>query len=385
MRITDIEALHLRIPDVGEICDGTQDALLVRVHTDVGLIGLGQGEGAPHAIMAAIDAPISNSIGRGLREAAVGEDPREVERVTRKLLAAGAYVGTQAGAGLAAVCAVEMALWDLLGKATGLPLYVLLGGAHRKRVPAYASTLFPEADESDPVRVVTEKASRIRERGFRAMKFGFGRFGRDPTTDVAMVRALRLEAGSDGAVMVDAGLCWHNAADAIEAARQLEDFHPYWIEDPFARPSIEACRRLASAVPTRIAVGVRSAQQAREMITHGNVSVVQADVGSVGVSACKQIGLGAVEVGGTYVPHCYGTGVIQAATLHLLASLPYDSWLELPFEASVLSRDLLTEPVDAVDGMVGVPQAPGLGIELNEDVVERYLVERSAPDSTGVA
>jgi L-rhamnonate dehydratase len=98
MRITDIEALHLRIPDVGEICDGTQDALLVRVHTDVGLVGLGQGEGAPHAIMAAIDAPISNPIGRGLREAAVGEDPREVERVTRKLLAAGAYVGTQAGA-----------------------------------------------------------------------------------------------------------------------------------------------------------------------------------------------------------------------------------------------------------------------------------------------
>jgi L-alanine-DL-glutamate epimerase-like enolase superfamily enzyme len=105
----------------------------------------------------------------------------------------------------------------------------------------------------------------------------------------------------------------------------------------------------------------------------------------VEVSARKQIGLGAVEVGGTYVPHYYGSGVIQAATLHLLASLPYDSWFELRFEASVLRRYLLTEPIDVLDGTVGVPKAPILGIELTDDVVERYLVERSARDSVEVA
>jgi D-galactarolactone cycloisomerase len=108
---------------------------------------------------------------------------------------------------------------------------------------------------------------------------------------------------------------------------------------------------------------------------------VQADAGGVGIAACKQIGLAAAEVGGHYVPHCYGTGVLQAATLHMLAALPFESWLEFPFEASPLSRDVLTERFEPIGGYVSVLDRPGLGVELAETVVARFLVGRSTATS----
>ena len=143
---------------------------------------------------AVFDAPLSNSIGRGLRDLLIGEDPLQIEPLWQRMMDGTLYLGTS-GVRLTAISGAEMALWDIAGKASGRPVHELLGGAFHRRLRAYASVLFP--DDPDDVEQVRENASRLRDAGFTAMKFGWGGFGRDRKQDVALVRAAREGAGAD--------------------------------------------------------------------------------------------------------------------------------------------------------------------------------------------
>src|SRR4051794_14056132 len=185
MKITKVEAIHLRLPDVNERCDGSQETLVVKVHTDAGLVGVGEVDSSSVVARAIIDAPLSHKICRGLAECVVGQDPFEIERLVHRMYEGSLFFGRQ-GAAIQAMSGVEIALWDIVGRATGRPVYQLLGGGFRKTFRAYASILFGDTPAE------TEGVGRaLAARGFRAVKFGWGPMGQGEDSDIAHVRAAR--------------------------------------------------------------------------------------------------------------------------------------------------------------------------------------------------
>src|SRR5256886_6734846 len=214
MKITKVEALHLRLPNVNERCDGSQEELAVKVHPDAGIVGVGEVDSSSLVAKAIIEAPLSHKICRGLAECVVGQDPFEIDRLIHRMYEGTIFFGRQ-GLAVQAMSGVEIALWDLFGKATGRPAYQLLGGGFRKKFKAYASILFGDTPAE------TERtARRLAAQGFRAVKFGWGPMGQGEDSDIAHVKAARQGIGPDGELMIDAGLCW----DAAPATRRGPPF-----------------------------------------------------------------------------------------------------------------------------------------------------------------
>src|SRR5262249_23008853 len=202
MKITRVEAIHLRLPDVNERCDGSQETLVVKVHTDANLVGIGEVDSSALVAKAIIDAPLSHKICRGLAQCVLGEDPFEIEKLIHRMYEGSIFFGRQ-GAAIPAMGGVEIALWDLVGKATKRPVYQLLGGGFRKTFRAYASILFGDTPAE------TERIGRqLVEQGYRAVKFGWGPMGQSEESDIAHIRAARQGVGADVDLMIDAGLGW---------------------------------------------------------------------------------------------------------------------------------------------------------------------------------
>src|SRR5499427_2295267 len=197
MKITRVEPIHLRLPNVNERCDGSQETLVVRVHTDAGLVGVGEADSSSHVARAIIEAPLSHKICRGLAECVLGQDPFEIDRLVHRMYEGSIFFGRQ-GAVIQAMSGVEIALWDIVGKATGRPVYQFLGGGFRKKFRAYASILFGDTPAQ------TERiGAGLVEQGFRAVKFGWGPMGQSESSDIAHVRAARKGIGADTELMVD--------------------------------------------------------------------------------------------------------------------------------------------------------------------------------------
>jgi L-alanine-DL-glutamate epimerase-like enolase superfamily enzyme len=373
MRITDVETIVLRLPDVGEVCDGTQDAFVIRIHTDEGITGIGEADSMPTVLQAVFAAPLSNSIGRGLRELLIGEDPLQIEPLWQRMMDGTLYLGTS-GVRLTAISGAEMALWDIAGKASGRPVYELLGGAFHHRLRAYASVLFP--DDPDDVEQVRENASRLRDAGFTAMKFGWGGFGRDRKQDVALVRAAREGAGADVALMIDVGLCW-DLATSLERAQALAEFDLYWLEAPMPHEPVSAYAELCARSPIRISCeSAGGFWESLRLLRDGRLHVVLPDVSNVGgIAQWKRVAQAAATEGAWCVPHCFSTGILTAASLHLLANQPAPRLIEWSMEGSPLNTSLVRPVGTMTDGFVDVPTAPGFGVDLDWDVVERYRVE----------
>jgi L-rhamnonate dehydratase len=370
VRITDIETIVLRLPDVGEVCDGTQDAFVIRIYTDEGITGIGEADSMPTVLQAVFDAPLSNSIGRGLRELLIGEDPLQIEPLWQRMMDGTLYLGSS-GVRLTAISGAEMALWDIAGKATGRPVYELLGGAFQHRLRAYASVLFPE--DPDDVGQVRETAARFREAGFTAMKFGWGGFGRDRRRDIALVRAARDGAGADVALLIDVGLCW-DLATSLERVLALAEFDLYWLEAPMPHEPVSAYAALCARSPIRIACeSAGGFWESLRLLRDGHLHVVLPDISNVGgIGQWKRVAQAAATEGAWCVPHCFSTGILTAASLHLLANQPVAHMIEWSMEGSPLNTSLVSPRSDMIDGFVEVPSGPGLGIELDWDVVERY-------------
>src|SRR5256885_5956051 len=191
MKITRIEPIHLRLPDVNERCDGSQETLVVKVHTDEGIVGVGEVDSSSLVAKAIIEAPLSHMMCRGLAECVLGEDPFEIDRLIHRMYEGSIFFGRQ-GAVIQAMSGVEIALWDIVGKATGRPVYQLLGGGFRKKFKAYASILFGDTPEE------TEAIGRkLAGQGYRAVKFGWGPMGQSEASDLAHVRSAREGLGKD--------------------------------------------------------------------------------------------------------------------------------------------------------------------------------------------
>jgi len=371
MKITDVEAIYLRLPQVKEQCDSGQDALVVRVSTDAGITGIGEVDSSPLAVKGAIEGPFSHTTACGLRHLLIGEDPFQTEYLWYKMYRQNTYGGRR-GAGLHAMSGIDMALWDIKGKALGQPVWRLLGGGFHQKIRPYASSLFGATPA-----LTADLASRFRDRGFTAVKFGWDPMGQDEKTDIALVREARRGLGPDADLMIDAGLVW-DAKTAIQRARAFSEFNIFWLEEPLRPDDYDGYRKLSQAVDTRIAAGEEESnrQSFLELMDRGQIDIVQVDLTRVGgfTEAMKVASL-AVDRGLPVVNHGFTTYINVAAALHFLNSIPNSFILEFVVEEETTLRDFITrQKFVARDGFLDIPQEPGLGIDLDEEGLRRFRV-----------
>jgi L-alanine-DL-glutamate epimerase-like enolase superfamily enzyme len=370
MKITDVQAIHLSLPTIARRSDGTQDALIVRVETDAGITGLGEVDASPLVAKAAIEAPMSNSVTTGLREVVLGHDPFEIERLWHTMYQASRYAGRR-GLFIHAMSGIDLALWDILGKALELPVHTLLGGAFRRRVRAYASTLF-----GDTLQATADRARWCVDQGFTAVKFGWDPMGQDPDHDEALVATIREAVGPSIEVMIDAGQCW-DTKSAVAMARRFEPYGIYWLEEPLRPDNIAGYAQLARATPLRIAAGEAESERLSytRLMDEGGIDVVQIDpTRAGGLTEAKKIAWAAYDRGRAVINHSFTTDINIAASLALLAAIPDAPFLEYCIEDSPIRTELVRNPFEVDGGYVELRDEPGLGVEIDDEVLERYAV-----------
>lgn len=368
MKIVDVEAIPLRLPKVLPIGDGTQDCLVVKVYTDEGIVGIGEAHTSPYVLKQVIDAPMSHVSAIGLKEVILGEDPTNIEYLWEKMYAKSRVFGRR-GAAIHALSAIDIALWDILGKALNQPVYKLLGGSFRQEIPAYASDLAYETAEES-----VEAVLRYQADGFRAAKFGWGPLGQSVKSDLKQVRQLRQAVGDDFDIMVDLGMPVEYSY-ALALGRGLEEQGVYFLEEPLSPDDLQGYRALSDALDMRVACGEKEQTrwEFRALMETAGVDVVQPDIARVGgLTEARRIATLAGMYGKTVIPHCWSSDILVAASLHFIATLPYCPYFEYCVLDGPLRREVCTETIPCVDGMVKIPQGPGLGIELNEDTLQRY-------------
>jgi len=388
MKITDVEAIILEAPEDyiaprgSEEAPGVKYALLLKVSTDEGMTGWADVETSPHVGTAVLNVPPSGMPGfQGLKSLVLGEDPFEVEKLWRKAYTGMAYFGRR-GVAINVLSGFNNACHDIIGKATGQPVYKILGGKVRDSVRAYASTLFrPTTDD------MKKACAQYLEYGFTAIKFGWGVFGQDLDRDVALVAAAREAVGPSVDLMVDAGWCSaespetlrRTAYDAIELIRRIEPYNIFWLEDFLHPDNYDGYRRVrAESRGIRIAAGEQetTAWGFRDLVERGQVDVIQPDLSRCGgLSEMRKIAWEAERAGIEVCPHAWLTDLLTAASLHVNAWLPKSLFLEYNVSTSPMLREIIRNPVELQkDGTMRVPEGPGLGIEIDEKAVERFRV-----------
>ncbi len=388
MIITDVEAIVLDTgkdypdPSAANEAHGVRFLSLLKISTDAGITGWSDIETQPHVGKAIVEAPSGGAIGfEGLRTALVGENPLERERLWQKMYRYLAYYGRH-GAGMQMLSGADIALWDIAGKATGQPISTLLGARYRERVKGYASTLFRPT--SDAMKTAVQE---YLEQGFKAIKFGWGAFGYDLGLDIALVKAARQEAGAGIDLLVDAG--WYGTdyaspykpralKDWIRLAHALEDLGVVWLEDTLHPENISGYRALSDACTTlRVAAGEQSAgyPEFERLAFEGGVDVLQPDLSRCGgITVGRQVADLAMRRQIDCVPHAWLTDLLKAASLHLNAYLLNSMYLEYNVSSASVLTNLCTTKLGMVDGYIPVPTGPGLGVEVDDEVVARFRV-----------
>src|SRR6185503_12403877 len=231
MKIDQIICQVLRVPSVEKKTASSQDVVLVRVRTDDGVEGIGEADASPEVVKAIVDAPYSHNIACGLREILIGEDPLAHERLWQKMYRQTQYFG-RTSVTIAAMSAIDMALWDLKGKRFGEPIHQLLGGKQHEQIQAYASILFGR--DGDETRAI---ARRWVKAGYSAVKFGWEPMGQTEALDLELVRGAR-EGVGDATLLIDAGCVW-DARTALKRAEAFAEFNIGWLEEPLRPADID--------------------------------------------------------------------------------------------------------------------------------------------------
>lgn len=369
MKITDVEAIHLRLPDVEEVADGTQDVLVVLIHTDDGITGIGEVTSQSYVAKAVFEAPRSAERRHGLKQILIGQDPLDAEGLWQRMYYQTNRYGRR-GVAVHAISGADIALWDIRGKVEGKPVYELLGGKHRNTVRAYASYLF-----GDTAECTAQLAREAVDLGLTAAKFGWGPFGKDPDADFAHVKAAREVLGDNRDLMVDAGHAWRWET-ALERSKLLEPLRIGWLEEPLGQDDRKGYTALCRRSPVPIAAGEGDVTHwdFEDLIERG-LQVIQPDVAFCGgLTVCRKVSEMAEEAGRRCVPHCFSTGINLTASLHWMASTPKGDLVEYCLRPSPLMRKLVKNLPPLENGRVPVPHGPGLGIELNLDILEQYRV-----------
>jgi len=390
MKISKIECFVLLVPDYrADACSSAQDDLVVKIHTDDGLVGIGETDTNPWVARAMIEAPGTHIMGLGLSEMLLGQDPRDVEGLWEKMYSGSAMTGRR-GLGICAMGALDMALWDLRGKIEGKPCWQLLGGAVNGAITPYAS-LLPEGDDLETyTRVLVERARKAKELGFKAVKLEICLKGpyshnslqiADDREIANIVRACRSAIGPNITVMVDVAYCWRDWKEALRAIEMFADEDIYFIETPLPSDDIEGYAKLVQASPVRVAAGewLNTRFEFRELMDRQALDVVQPDVGRVGgLTEAYRVASAARDRGLAVVPHCWKSAIGIAASAHLAAVSPTCTFIEfLPQQLadSRLRRELCDEELPVENGVIPLPVKPGLGITLNEAALKSFQVQ----------
>ena len=368
MKITDIESIMLRLPDVLPNGDGLQDVLIIKVHTDAGIVGLGEVHTSPLVAKAIIEAPISQLTVQGFKQLLIGRDPLKIEELWQLMYDCSITYGRR-GIVLHVISGIDIALWDILGKAHAVPIHQLFGGAMRSEVCAYASDLTPPGTEA-----IIAKAHEYIQRGFKAMKFGWGDLGYHIEEDVSRFAVVRQTVGDEVDLMIDIGKPLP-FDQAMYLSQVLADYNIYFLEEPLSPDDLEGYAELVSASLIPIAAGEKESTRFgfQDLMDRGRLPIIQPDVARVGgLTEMLRIAAVVEERNVRIIPHSWATDILLSATLQFLAIQPEADYLEFNVMDNPLRTKLLTEPLQVNDGWVNIPDGPGLGIELNQDTLERF-------------
>jgi L-alanine-DL-glutamate epimerase-like enolase superfamily enzyme len=386
MRITKIDC-HVLL-DPGYERDATssaQDDIVVEIHTDEGITGIGETDLNAWVARACIEAPGTHTMDLGLGEMLIGSDPLDPVALWERLYVGTAMTGRR-GAVIHALGAIDMALWDICGKAAGVPTWQLLGENGRESLTPYASLLPHSRDFEEFRRSYLEQVAWAQQLGFGAAKLEllitgpYASTGLDESDErmVEIIAAVREAAGPDFTIMVDVGYAWDSADRALEVLNAWAPYDVFFCETPLWADDLEGYRTLADRSPIPIAAGEWLATRFEflDLMDRGGVHVAQPDVGRVGgLTEARRVCALAAERGRLVVPHGWKTGITVAATAHLAAVTPHMPFFEFVPQGvaeSALRRDLVQDELSLIDGHLQLPQRPGIGVELDRDALERF-------------
>jgi L-rhamnonate dehydratase len=352
-------------------------AALIEIETDEELVGIG--EACIHSERGEAALAAQKIVDIGFKPLLINEGPFDIHRIWLKLYGYCEWYG-RAGVATYVISGIDVALWDIFGKALGVPIHTLLGGRFRDKIPVYASLLF-DMDDPDGT---AEMGKECVKQGYRAIKYGWGRtreraFGLDLKSDEKMIRTIRDVLGPDVQIMVDVGRFVNlTKRQAVKLARMLEKYNVFWLEEPLPPEDIDGYVDLSRTVDIYIAAGESeyNLRDFKEYITRRAVDIIQPDVTKAGgftiarkiVDLCEAWNL-------MMVPHGFSTVVNVAANLHLVASMPRAFILEYRKTPSPLISRLSKKPLMYEDGCLKIPSDPGLGIEIDYSVVEECKIK----------
>lgn len=369
-----MDFFYLSMPEVTTEGDGSQDSLLVRV-AGGGYIGWGECEASPLVSIAAFVCPISHGACRPVAASVLGQNvdgPEDIERIAAEieLNSMDLLQASHTWSG------VEIALWDLLGKSRGEPVWKLLGYKQAYRKLPYASQLFGDTPED-----TYRRAKTARAQNFRAVKFGWGPIGRsDLKTDNDHFQATREGIGKEALLMVDVGQIFgHDIESAAARIPMLEKAGTVWLEEPFNTSALDAYAALSQRSKLKLAAGegAHNFYMARHLIDYGKVGFIQIDSGRIGgIGPSKRVADYAVSKGVTFVNHTFTSHLALSASLQAYAGLRADEICEYPLAPKPLALELTSNHLNRDrEGYVNVPDTPGLGMEINRSAVRQYAVE----------
>lgn len=381
MKITNVESFILESPfqntnpEGSEEANGVKHCFLLKVSTAEGISGWSDIETSPYVANAAVNVPDKSDLFfQGLKTIVQGEDPFDVEYLWDKIYRNSIYYGRR-GVAMQILSGFDIACHDIIGKAIDRPVYKILGGGRRDKIRAYASTLFRPSPKA-----IKEACAFYIEKGFTAVKFGWGVFGEDFKTDVKLVEAAREALGPDKELMIDPGWMVNRSAnDAIALCRALEPFNIYWLEDFLHPENYQGYAKVkAAGVKTRLAAGEQEATAwgFRQLIQEGGIDVVQPDITRCGgFTQTRRIMWEAEYAGIDVCPHAWLTDLNTAAALHVNAVLQRSLFLEYNVSDNPMLREVIQNPVKMDEnGYIPVPQTPGLGVEINEEAVRKFCI-----------
>ena len=347
------------------------DSVILQVMTDAGITGIAEVDSAPWLVKAAVEMPDSHSAQRGLRNLLLSCDPMDVDVLWQKMYEC-SYYYARGGAGMHAISGLDMALWDIRGKALNLPVAKLLGGVYRTRIPAYISILMPSGEEE-----VKRLVAYHMQKNYSGIKFGWGHLGEDPKRDLRLVRAARRALGDDKLLMIDIAMGWKDYKTALNACRAFEQEGVYWVEEPFRVENRKEFTMLRASTALNIAAGEElcGLHEFQTYLAEGCVDILQPDLSRCGgLTVAKQI-VSAAQLSKTpIIPHNFKSGLLMNATLQFIASMPEARYLEYCGQETVLSRSLIRESLTVDNGWMEIPQRPGFGVSLIMETIEKFGV-----------
>ncbi len=373
-KIVSVKAFPLKYPEPN---DGNKERYitLARIETIDGIVGWGECISQwPEAALA-----VKTIVEVGYAPLLQGEDGTQAGRLWQKMRAH-AYWHGFGGIVSFAISALDIALWDIAGKAAGLPISAMLGGKLHDRVPSCASVILNTLD----LGALREEFTGYRERGFSAVKGGWGQvpeagFGIDPTRDMDVARTVREAIGPDMGMALDvsARAAW-TSSHATYMAQRLAEVNLTWLEDALHHDDHEGYRRMREKVSTALATGERcwTLHDYQRLVRSNAIDIILVDPGRVeGISGMKAIVDDALTQRVRFVPHSWSSALNTAAALHVYASSLNGQVFELKPTPSPMQNELVENPIEQVNGWIKVSDAPGLGLTVNEDVVKKYAFE----------